>query len=168
MYFKRKQLIRTQPREKWPLVLLSLALPLVVGGVAGAVTAQNVREWYPQLNKPFFTPPNALFAPVWTALYLLMGISLYLVLRQAPTTARKNAVILFGVQLFFNFWWSIIFFQFHLIGLALIDIVLLWSSIIWMISLIYKVSRRAANLQWPYLAWVSFATALNASVWYLN
>ncbi|MBO9566781.1 MAG: tryptophan-rich sensory protein [Niastella sp.] len=154
--------------KKWQLILLSLALPLLVGGVAGVVTAQNVRVWYPQLNKPFFTPPNALFAPVWTALYLLMGISLYLVWKQPPSSSRKLAVILFGVQLFFNFWWSIIFFQFHLIGLALIDILLLWISIIWMIIRFNKISRLAANLQWPYLAWVSFATALNASIWFLN
>jgi translocator protein len=154
--------------KKWQLILLSLALPLVVGAVAGLVTAQNVRQWYPQLNKPSFTPPNALFAPVWTLLYLFMGISFYLVRRQPPSLARKKAVILFGIQLFFNFWWSIIFFQFHLTGLALIDIVLLWVCIVWMITQFYKVSLLAANLQWPYLAWVSFATALNASVWYLN
>lgn len=150
------------------MILLSLALPLVVGGVAGVVTAQNVREWYPYLNKPSFTPPNALFAPVWTVLYLFMGVSLYLVLCQPPSSARKKAVILFGIQLFFNFWWSIIFFRFHLVGVALIDIVLLWICIVWMIRRFYKVSNLAANLQWPYLAWVSFATALNASVWYLN
>lgn len=154
--------------KKWSKILVSLALPLTIGGVAGAVTAQNVRTWYPQLNKPWFTPPNALFAPVWTLLYLTMGISLYLVWRQPPSMARKQALTAFAVQLFFNFWWSILFFQFHQVGWALIDIVLLWMGIVWMIARFYKVSRLAANLQWPYLAWVSFATALNAGVWYLN
>lgn len=154
--------------KKWQLILLSFALPLVAGGVAGIVTSQNVRDWYPLLNKPSFTPPNILFGPVWTVLYIIMGISLYLILREPPIAARKKAVIIFGVQLFFNFWWSIIFFQFHLIGWALIDIVLLWICILWMIRQFYRVSDWAANLQWPYLAWVSFATALNASVWYLN
>ncbi|WP_276482310.1 TspO/MBR family protein [Paraflavitalea pollutisoli] len=154
--------------KKWSKILVSLALPLTIGGVAGAVTAQNVRTWYPQLNKPWFTPPNALFAPVWTLLYLTMGISLYLVWQQPPSTARKKALTAFAVQLFFNFWWSILFFQFHQVGWALIDIVLLWMGIVWMIARFYKVSRLAANLQWPYLAWVSFATALNAGVWYLN
>lgn len=154
--------------KKWLKLIVSLALPLAVGGAAGAVTAQNVRTWYPQLNKPWFTPPNALFAPVWTVLYILMGISFYLVWRQPPSVARKPAIAIFAVQLFFNFWWSIFFFQFHQVGLALIDIALLWVCIVWMIARFYKVSPAAANLQWPYLCWVSFATALNAAVWYLN
>jgi benzodiazapine receptor len=154
--------------KKWQLLLLSLMLPLAVGTVAGIVTAQNVREWYPTLSKPFFTPPDGLFGPVWTALYILLGISLYLVLRQPSSPARKRAIVIFSVQLFFNFWWSILFFQWHLIGLALIDIILLWISIVWMIRQFYKVAVPAANLQWLYLAWVSFASALNASIWYLN
>lgn len=145
-----------------------IALPLLVGGIAGFITATNVKEWYPALNKPFFTPPNALFAPVWTLLYLLMGISLYLILRSPASPARRRAIVIFLTQLFFNFWWSFIFFSFHQVGIALVVIVSLLISIVLMIRTFYKVSSTAANLQWPYLAWVGFATALNAAIWWLN
>jgi benzodiazapine receptor len=154
--------------NKWLTILLCIGLPLAVGGIAGYVTAQNVQSWYPGLKKPSFNPPNAVFGPVWTVLYVLMGISFYLILRKPPSAKRRQAIIWFCVQLFLNFCWSILFFHFHLIGVALIEIVLLWLSIILMISRFYRVSALAANLQWPYLAWVSFASILNGAVWYLN
>ncbi|MBO9657853.1 MAG: tryptophan-rich sensory protein [Chitinophagaceae bacterium] len=154
--------------KKWQLLLLSLILPLAVGAIAGLVTAQNVQEWYPSINKPGFTPPDYLFGPVWTALYILMGFSLYLILRSPQSGERRKAIISFSIQLFFNFWWSFIFFQFHLIGLAAIVILTLWVCILIMICQFYKVSSLAANLQWPYFAWVSFASALNISIWYMN
>jgi tryptophan-rich sensory protein len=154
--------------KKWQLFLLSIAIPLAVGAVAGIVTAKNVLDWYPTLHKPGFTPPNYLFGPVWTVLYITMGVSLYLILGQSVSRERKNAVIIFSVQLFLNFWWSFIFFQFHLIGLAVFVILALWICIIAMIVLFYNVSSTAANLQYPYLAWVSFASALNIAIWYLN
>jgi benzodiazapine receptor len=154
--------------NKWMKILLCTGLPLLAGGVSAYVTIQNVESWYPSLQKPFFNPPNALFGPVWTVLYLLMGISFYLVLREPPSAERRQAIVLFSVQLFLNFWWSILFFRFHLIAIALLDILLLWLFIILMIRRFYQVSARAANLQWPYLAWVSFASVLNASIWYLN
>lgn len=154
--------------NKWLTILLCIGLPLAVGGVSAYVTIQNVQSWYPGLSKPFFNPPNAVFGPVWTVLYVLMGISFYLILREPTSAKRKQAIIWFCLQLLFNFWWSILFFRFHLIGVALIDIVLLWLFIILMIGKFYRVSTTAANLQWPYLAWVSFAGILNGSIWYLN
>ncbi|MCG2616255.1 tryptophan-rich sensory protein [Terrimonas sp. NA20] len=154
--------------KKWQLLTLSLALPLAVGVIAGLVTAQNVQEWYPTIRKPGFTPPNFLFGPVWAVLYITMGISLYLILKQPASRYRQNAVISFGIQLFLNFWWGFAFFQFHLIALAAIIIIALWICILVMIRQFYKVSPLASNLQWPYLAWVSFASALNISIWYLN
>ena len=154
--------------NKWSTLVLCIGLPLLVGGVSAYVTIQNVQSWYPGLSKPFFNPPNAVFGPVWTVLYILMGISLYLVLQQPPSAKRRHAIILFGIQLFLNFWWSILFFRLHLIGIALIDIVLLWLFIMLMIRQFYGVSAKAANLQWLYLAWVSFAGVLNASILYLN
>ena len=154
--------------NKWLSFVLCIAWPLAVGGVSAYVTIQNVKSWYPGLEKPFFNPPNAVFGPVWTVLYVLMGISFYLVLRKPSSPERKQAIILFGIQLFLNFWWSILFFRFHWIGIALVDIALLWLFIILMIRQFYRVSGTAANLQWPYLAWVSFASVLNAAIWYLN
>ncbi|RAJ82293.1 tryptophan-rich sensory protein [Chitinophaga dinghuensis] len=155
-------------RNNWLIAACCIALPMATGAIAAYVTIQNVQFWYPVLRKPIFTPPNAVFAPVWTILYVLMGISLYLVLREPPSPKRRLALVLFGIQLFFNFWWSILFFRFHSIGIALLDIILLWLFIILMIRQFYRLSNKAANLQWPYLAWVSFASVLNFSIWYLN
>ncbi len=155
-------------KNKWLTFVYCIALPMATGAIAGYVTFQNVQTWYPDLRKPSFNPPNAVFGPVWTILYLLMGISLYLIIREPTSAKRRLALVLFGVQLFFNFWWSILFFRFHAIGIALLDIVLLWLFIILMIRQFYQVSGKAANLQWPYLAWVSFAGVLNFSIWYLN
>lgn len=145
-----------------------MLLPLAVGFVSGKITRENIISWYPLLEKPSFTPPNYLFGPVWTILYLLMGISLYLVVRQPASPNRTKALTLFSIQLLLNFWWSVFFFRFHLIAIALIDIILLLVFIILMIRSFLKLNKLAANLQWPYLAWVSFATALNMAIWVLN
>lgn len=154
--------------KKWITIALCMLLPLAVGFVSGKITRENIISWYPMLEKPAFTPPNYLFGPVWTLLYLLMGISLYLIVRQPSSANRTKALTLFSVQLLLNFWWSILFFRFHLIAIALIDIILLLVFIIAMISSFLKVDRTAAHLQWVYLAWVSFATALNMAIWVLN
>lgn len=145
-----------------------MLLPLAVGYVAGRVTTENVIIWYPTLEKPAFTPPNYLFGPVWTLLYILMGISLYLIVRQSASHKRTKALTLFSIQLVLNFWWSILFFRFHLIGAALANIILLLIFIVLMIRSFFKLNSIAAHLQWPYLAWVSFATALNMAIWVLN
>lgn len=154
--------------KKWITFALCILLPLAVGYVSGRITTENVIIWYPTLEKPSFTPPNYLFGPVWTVLYLLMGISLYLIVRQPASFNRTKALTFFSIQLLLNFWWSIFFFRFHLIGLALINIILLLAFLIFMIRSFFKVTNTAANLQWPYLAWVSFATALNMGIWVLN
>lgn len=154
--------------KKWITIALCILLPLAVGFVAGRITTENVIAWYPTLIKPSFTPPNYLFGPVWTVLYLLMGISLYLIIRQPASFDRTKALTFFSIQLLLNFWWSVFFFRFHLIGLALINIILLLAFIVFMIRSFFKVTNTAANLQWPYLAWVSFATALNMGIWILN
>ena len=145
-----------------------LLLTLLVGGVSGYYTIANVATWYATLHKPFFNPPNSVFGPVWTVLYILMAVSFYMVLQQPKSVMRKYAITFFIVQLTLNFFWSIIFFNLHLIGIALAEIALMWLSILWMIILFYPVSKTAALLQLPYIAWVSFATALNAAIFYLN
>ncbi|GGH78382.1 tryptophan-rich sensory protein [Filimonas zeae] len=153
---------------KWGKLIISLAIPLAVGAVAGIATSSNVDTWYPQLNKPSFNPPNSVFGPVWTVLYILMGISLYLIWRMPVSFARNNALRLFFFQLALNFLWSFLFFEWHLIGWALTDIVLLLVSILFCIALFRRVQRIAAWLFVPYLLWVSFATALNFAIYRLN
>lgn len=132
-------------------------------GILGSIfTVNSIQNWYAFLNKPSFSPPNYLFGPVWTLLYLLMGIALYLV--------RKNkfAVKLFLVHLVFNTVWSIIFFGLRNIGLAFIDILLMWFTLVYLLFKFYMVRKPAAYLLLPYLFWVSFATLLNYAVWVLN
>ena len=147
---------------------LCLLSPFVVGTISGIATANNINNWYANLIKPSFNPPNYLFGPVWTLLYLLMGISFYLILNSSTKTKRANAIKLFWIQLFLNFIWSFLFFQFHFLGIALIEIGFMWISILLMITSFYTLNKTAALLQLPYLLWVSFASLLNASIWFLN
>ena len=149
-------------------LFLCILVPLVIGGISGSATANSINTWYITLNKPFFNPPNYLFGPVWTLLYALMGISLFLILQTPKSDLRKKSVLIFCIQIFLNFWWSIIFFKYQLLGLALIEIGMIWMSILLMILTFRKLNKTAAYLQIPYLLWVSFATLLTASIWYLN
>lgn len=149
-------------------LLGSLILPISLGSIAGIITANEISAWYASLNKPSFNPPGYLFGPVWSALHILMGVSMFLIWNTIKTKLRQKALTVFGIQLFFNFWWSILFFSLHTILLALVDILLLWFLIIYMITLFKKIKPIAAYLQIPYLAWVTFATVLNICIWYLN
>lgn len=147
----------------------SLALPLLVGGAGGWATTQGVREWYPTLVKPFFNPPAWVFGPVWTLLYLMMGVAFFLVWRRArrsPTAHRAMAA--YGGQLFLNLLWSFLFFWFRSPGWALIEILALLSVLAWTTRLFFRESRTAGWLMTPYLVWVTFASILNASIWFLN
>lgn len=148
--------------------IVGILSPLVVGGYSGYLTAGAVNDWYLTLNRPSFNPPSWVFGPVWTALYLLMGWSLYRIWRLPPTPQRNRAIMLFSFQLILNFFWSIIFFRWQAIGCALLDIVLLWFSIAAMIHFFKKLDTAAGLVNIPYLLWVSFATALNAAYWVLN
>lgn len=156
-------------KNKIPKLILSLLIPISIGGLSGYITRNDPgSEWFKNLTKPFFNPPGYLFGPVWTVLYILMGISLYLIWTTHKTPLRQKALIVFAVQLFFNFWWSILFFSFHTLLIALVEILLLWSLIIYMIKLFKKIKPLAGYFQVPYLLWVSFATFLNLSIWFLN
>jgi benzodiazapine receptor len=148
--------------------VLSILLPLCVGAIAGIVTAQEIPEWYATLNRPSFSPPNWLFAPVWTSLYILMGMSLFLIWKQDTSKERNMAILIFLIQLLLNFLWSFIFFYFKMIGLALVDIALLWINLVVMLVLFYKIRPMASYVNIPYLLWVTFATVLNASYYFLN
>jgi tryptophan-rich sensory protein len=151
------------------LAALCILIPLVLGAIVGMLTMSGVTDWYTTLNKPWFTPPNYVFGPVWTVLYILMGISLYLVISQGwENETVKTGSILFAAQLGVNLLWSIIFFGLHSPLAALVGIVVLLALIIATIMTFYRVSKPAALLLVPYLAWVCIATALNAGVVLLN
>jgi len=147
---------------------LCIALPLVVGGIAGVATEQNLVPWYAGLAKPVFNPPAWLFGPVWTLLYILMGISLFLIWRSSRGRTRDKGILIFAIQLVLNFSWTFIFFQFRLAGWALIELSMVWISILVMILFFFRISKTAALLQIPYLCWVTFASILNGSIWWLN
>ncbi len=149
-------------------LIISILLPLSVGAIAGMFTSQAVPTWYASLNRPFFSPPNWVFGPVWTTLYILLGISFFLIWKEEATKARDLAIKVFLIQMLLNFAWSFIFFYFNLIGAALIEIILLWISIASMIYLFYKIKPVAAYMNIPYLLWVSFAAILNAGYYFLN
>lgn len=154
--------------KKYLKLLGCIFLTLSVGGVSGVATASGIDNWFVSLNKPFFNPPNYLFGPVWTILYILMGISFFLILQSPIKELKRNAIFIFAIQLSLNFLWSFLFFKFQLIGLAFIEIILIWLSILTMIITFYKIDRIAALLQIPYLLWVSFASVLNGAIWWLN
>jgi tryptophan-rich sensory protein len=155
--------------NKFLKFVVSLGICLLAGGLGTIFTVSSIPTWYAALNKPVFSPPNYLFAPVWTILYILMGISLYLVWKKGIKTKKsREAIYTFGVQLFLNAIWSPVFFGYKNIFLALIIIILMLVFIIKSIVLFAKIDKKAAYLLYPYAAWVSFATILNFSVWILN
>jgi len=152
---------------------LKLIFTIVIchsAGFIGAIfTSSAILTWYDSLKKPFFSPPNWIFGPVWTILYTLMGISAYLVWRQGIHNSQvKTALIIFGVQLFLNAIWSPIFFGLRALFFALVVIIILWIAILLTILSFLKISKIAAVLLIPYILWVSLATILNYSLWVLN
>ena len=148
---------------------ISVGIPLLVGGLGGFFTSSAVNGWYVLANKPSFNPPNWIFAPVWTLLYLLMGIALYLVWKsEANKGLKRQAIGLFAIQLVLNFFWSIIFFYAHQPGWAFVEIIALWAMILLTILWFGKISPAAAWLLVPYISWVSFASLLNFAIWILN
>jgi tryptophan-rich sensory protein len=149
-------------------LVISILIPLALGAIAGRFTAQAVPDWFASLNRPSFSPPNWIFGPVWTVLYILLGISLFLIWKQIPSKERNNALWIFSVQMFLNFIWSFVFFYFNQIGLALVVIISLWFSIMFMLISFYKIKPLAAYLNMPYLLWVTFASILNAGYFILN
>ncbi len=150
-------------------LIFSLVLPLTIGAVSGYAVRNEIKgDWFDSLAKASYNPPGYLFGPVWTVLYILMGVGMFLIWNTPKTALRQKALIVFAVQLFFNFWWSLIFFSFHLIFLSVLDILLIWILIIYMIVLFKKINPVAAYLQIPYLLWVTFATLVNIPIWYLN
>lgn len=141
-----------------------VALCEAAGLVGTVFTLQAIPEWYALLNKPAFSPPNWLFGPVWTTLYFMMGTAAWLVWQRQGTAALK----VFWLQLALNAAWTPLFFGLQNPLAGLVCIALMWLAIVWTIVGFWRVSRPAALLMLPYLAWVSFATALNYAIWTLN
>ncbi|MDD3285086.1 MAG: tryptophan-rich sensory protein [Patescibacteria group bacterium] len=156
-------------KRDYYLLFFSLILSLGAGAAGSIFTSANILSWYDFLNKPFFSPPNWLFAPVWTILYILMGLALFLVWRQGwHRDEVKRGLKLFLIQLGFNVIWSYFFFGLHEPRLAFLEIIALWLAIAATIISFYRVDKRAAWLLLPYLLWVSFAAFLNYAFWQLN
>jgi translocator protein len=150
-------------------LISSILLCELAGMVGGIFTAQSVRIWYPDLQKPSFSPPNWVFAPVWITLYAMMGTSLYLVWKKRPENPGANtAIVLFMVQLLLNVAWSFLFFGLRSPLLGSVEIILLWIAIAATIVRFTRVSALSGVLLVPYLLWVSFAAVLTISIWQLN
>jgi len=151
-------------------LVISCAVPFLIGLMGSLfTTADTLGNWYADLDKPFFNPPNWIFGPVWATLYIMMGISAYLVWQKdINSKAVRIVLVCFIVQLFLNAIWTPLFFGLHSPLLGLIDIVLLLNAIIVTVFAFFQISRPSALLLIPYLAWVSFATILNASIYLLN
>ena len=150
-------------------LVISILIPLLIGAAAGMFTSSGVNGWYALANKPWFNPPNWIFAPVWTALYVMMGISLFLIWKtEADKNIKQVAIFLFIAQLVLNFFWSFIFFKLQPPGWAFAEIILMWVMILLTILWFGKINAAAAWLLVPYICWVSFASVLNYSIWRLN
>ncbi|MBW0171711.1 MAG: tryptophan-rich sensory protein [Hydrogenophaga sp.] len=144
-----------------------LALVMATGGL-GALASIDAASFYAELKQPAWAPPAGVFGPVWTVLYLLMGVAAWLVWREVHAPARRSALVCFVVQLAVNALWSWLFFAWHLGAWALADVLLLLALIVVTIALFARVRRLAAWLLVPYLAWVAFASVLNATLWLTN
>lgn len=154
---------------KYKQLALSLALPQLAGIIGSLFTASAIPTWYATLQKPSFSPPNWLFGPVWILLYILMGISVYLIWQKiAKNKTTKGILWLFWVHLFFNALWSIVFFGLQNPGLALINIIILWLLIVVLMIEFWPINKFSTYLLVPYLLWVSFASLLNYFIWHLN
>ena len=156
-------------KNKITLLLFSLGVSLLTGVLGSFFTQNSVSSWFLNLNKPFFNPPSYLFAPVWTSLFILIGISLYLIITaKADKKIKQKAYILFAIQCLLNIGWSYCFFYLRNPLLGFIEIIILLASIILITFYFYRINKIAGYLFIPYILWVSFATILNFSIWFLN
>lgn len=156
---------------KFDIIKFAIALVMCLGAgfIGSFATRQSVATWYMSINKPVINPPNWVFGPVWTTLFILMGIALYLVWHKGFFhPGVKIAFILFVVQLVLNILWSVFFFGLRSPVLGFIDIIILWLAILFTIILFFRVSPTAAYLLIPYILWVSFASVLNGWIMILN
>ncbi len=150
-------------------LIISVVIPLLVGGSGSFLNMSSIANWYSNLAKPALNPPNWVFGPVWTILYILMGISAFLVWRNGlDKKGVKSALGIFIFQLFLNSFWSLLFFGIHSPSVAFTEIISLWFAIMALILASYQISKLAAYLLIPYILWVSFASYLNYAIWQLS
>lgn len=150
-------------------ILICIVVCMAFGFASGLSSGDSIRDWYANLNKPFFNPPNWIFGPVWTVLYIMMGIAVGRVWHHISVEGVSfSPVYLFIVQFILNLAWTFLFFVLQSPILGLIDIILLWLLLLATIVSFRKIDKLSSNLLIPYLLWVSFATLLNASILYLN
>ena len=160
--------LHTEPQSRYLGLVAFLALSFAVSAVGGVITADNVNAWYPTLRKPPFNPPNWIFGPVWTTLYILMAVAAWRIWLAQGRLLIGAPMVLYGVQLALNLLWSILFFGLQAIGLALVDIIALLAAIVATTLAFWRIDQLSGLLFAPYLAWVAFASVLNASIWWLN
>lgn len=149
-------------------LMISIVVCFTAGAIGGMATTTAVNGWYAEVIKPSWNPPNWIFGPVWSTLYLMMGVSAWLVWKDSQNKNPNLALGWFAFHLLLNVFWSVIFFGLQQPGWAAIEIVALWISIVVSILLFYRYSKLAAALLVPYLLWVTFAMFLNYTIWSLN
>ncbi|TXI67714.1 MAG: tryptophan-rich sensory protein [Flavobacterium sp.] len=156
--------------NKYLKITYCVAICLAVGYLSSKVTQSSISTWYPLIKKPSFNPPNWVFAPVWTMLFIMMGIAAGMVWNKLESNKElvKKGLLFFTVQLLLNALWSYLFFGLNNILLALIEIILLWLIIYETYYIFKQIDKRAGYLLIPYLAWVAFATILTGSIYWLN
>ncbi len=155
-------------RRNLPKLLGSIALPLIIGFAGSLFTRPAVDSWFATLKKPIFAPPNWLFAPAWTLLYIMMGIAFYLIWQQGYSVKLRLAFAVYALQLILNLLWSLFFFGLHNPLLGFADIIILWIVVLINIILFYRLRRAAGLLLIPYILWLTFASVLNLSIMILN
>lgn len=161
-------MVPSSPKHPWIGLIVLLVVCFAAAGIGGAATTSKIPGWYAALTKPSWNPPNWIFGPVWSALYCCMAVAAWLVWRQHGLAGARLPLALFSVQLFLNVLWSCLFFGLQNPGLAFAEVLLLWASIAATMVLFWRRSAVAGILFVPYLAWVSFASVLNFTIWQLN
>lgn len=171
-----------QKGRQWPALLIALIIPFTAAAIGSTATNTSLFGWYRQLRKPTWNPPAWVFGPVWTALYLLMGIASWLIWRRGQRSGEEEttqdrysvqeemqgALTFYGLQLVLNSLWSIIFFGLRRIDLALVEVLALWTTLLVTLTRFYRIQPLAGLLLVPYQLWVTFATLLNLRIWQLN
>ena len=155
-------------RTRWIGLAILLIVCLGAGGLGAITTTPEIDGWYKTLTKPAWNPPDRVFGPVWTTLYVMMAIAAWLVWKPAGFKAAAMPLTLFATQLLLNVAWSWIFFGLHQPGWAFVEIVILWLAIVATTVAFFRCSNVAGCLMVPYLAWVSFASVLNFAIWWMN
>jgi tryptophan-rich sensory protein len=157
------------PNRKLGALAAFIAVSFLAAGLGSAATTQAITTWYPTIAKPSWNPPNGVFAPVWTTLFVLMSVAAWRAWRVAATPADATKTLaLYGAQLVLNVLWSVLFFTLHRPGLALVEIVVFLALLVTLQVRFARTDRLAAILWSPYVAWVGFASVLNGTIWWLN